>query len=578
MSRFDKQEINAQVVISLMKAHGIKQVVASPGATNVTFIGIIQDDPFFTIYSAVDERSAAYIACGLAEESGEPVVLSCTGATASRNYIPGLTEAYYRKLPVLALTSTQFVSRIGHHIAQVIDRSSIQNDIVKHAVTLPYVKDDEDLWDCEIKVNQALLELTRCGGGPVHINLPTAYTLPSKNMSIPEYRVINRISHGDQVPDLTGKVAIFIGSHKKWNTADTQAIDKFCAVNDAVVFCDHSSGYKGKYRLLFSLIGSQEDMDNSQFKPDVLIHMGEISGDYSTLSMSGKDVWRVSEDGEIRDTFRKLRYVFEMEENIFFSKYSTGEDKMDSYLKLCQEGLCDIRNKLPELPFSNIWVASEVAPKLPLDSVLHLGILNSLRSWNFFEVDKSISVASNVGGFGIDGILSSLFGASLHKPESLYFCVLGDLAFFYDMNVMGNRHVGNNLRILMINNGKGTEFRQYNHNTAHFGETADQFMAAAEHFGNKSKTLVKNYAENLGFEYLSASNKDDFKIVIERFLNDDVTDKSMLLEVFTNSDDESDALKLMNTIIKNKKTMIKRTTKKLLGEKGIKAIKSILRS
>ena len=62
----------------------------------------------------MDERSAAYIACGMAEESGEPVVLSCTGATASRNYMPGLTEAFYRKLPVLAITSSQDISKIGH--------------------------------------------------------------------------------------------------------------------------------------------------------------------------------------------------------------------------------------------------------------------------------------------------------------------------------------------------------------------------------------------------------------------------------------------------------------------------------
>ena len=50
--------------------------------------------------------------------------------------------------------------------------------------------------------------------------------------------------------------------------------------------------------------------------------------------------------------------------------------------------------------------------KLPENSVLHLGILNSLRSWNFFEVPTSVSAYSNVGGFGIDGGVSSLIGAS----------------------------------------------------------------------------------------------------------------------------------------------------------------------
>ena len=107
MSLLITKEKNAQIIISLLKAHGIKKVIASPGTTNVALIGSIQNDPYFEIYSSVDERSAAYLACGLAEESGEPVVISCTGATASRNYAPGLTEAYYRKLPVLAITSMQ---------------------------------------------------------------------------------------------------------------------------------------------------------------------------------------------------------------------------------------------------------------------------------------------------------------------------------------------------------------------------------------------------------------------------------------------------------------------------------------
>ena len=65
-------EKNVQIVIALLKAHGVKKIIASPGTTNVTFMGSVQNDSYFEIYSAADERSAAYIACGLAEESGEP--------------------------------------------------------------------------------------------------------------------------------------------------------------------------------------------------------------------------------------------------------------------------------------------------------------------------------------------------------------------------------------------------------------------------------------------------------------------------------------------------------------------------
>lgn len=137
-------EVNTQVVIALLKEHGIRKVIASPGGISVVMVASLQSDPYFEMYSVVDERSAAYMACGMAEESGEPVVIVCTGATASRNYVSGLTEAYYRKLPVLAITYTQIVSRVGHLFAQVIDRSTIQNDIARKSVTLPVVENESD--------------------------------------------------------------------------------------------------------------------------------------------------------------------------------------------------------------------------------------------------------------------------------------------------------------------------------------------------------------------------------------------------------------------------------------------------
>ena len=99
------------------------------------------------------------MACGLAAETLEPVVLSCTGATASRNYFSALTEAYYRGLPILAVTSTQEKSKIGNLIPQVIDRSVQPHDILKFSVHLQTVKDEDDEWDVTLNANKAILEL-----------------------------------------------------------------------------------------------------------------------------------------------------------------------------------------------------------------------------------------------------------------------------------------------------------------------------------------------------------------------------------------------------------------------------------
>ena len=584
MDKHYTKERNAQIVLYLLKAYGIRKVIASPGTTNIAIVGSMQNDPYFEVYSSADERSAAYIACGLAAESGEPVVLSCTGATASRNYMPGLTEAFYRKLPVVALTSSQNNNRSGHLYPQFVDRTEQPKDIVRCSVQIPNVVTQEDEWNCIIDINKALLELKRHGGGPVHLNLMVGGELTDFSVKeLPTVRVIKRICPTDDFPNLPlGKIAIFVGSHSKFNDELTYAIDSFCASYDAVVFCDHTSSYKGKYRVLYPIVASQSIVDTN-VNVDLLIHIGEISGDYLTMGKfhHAKEVWRVSEDGEIRDYFHKLTCVFEMGEKDFFNHYASTEICAEGYFMECQKKSTKISTLIPELPFSNIWIASVLSSQLPAGCTLHLGILNSLRAWNFFEIPNTVSSYCNVGGFGIDGGVSSLIGASLCDSSKIYFGVFGDLAFFYDMNVLGNRHIGNNVRILLINNGKGTEFRNYTHPGAAFGDDADKFIAAAGHYGNKSRALVRHYAEDLGFEYLCASNKDEFNSVYKHFISSDMTAKSMIFEVFTHNEDESNALKLINNLAVDKVVQLKSTLKKsvvnILGKDVVEGIKQIIK-
>lgn len=576
--KYYSNERSIQILISLLKQHGIKKCVVSPGATNVTFVASLQQDDFFELYSSVDERSAAYIACGIAAESGEPVVLSCTGATASRNYIPGLTEAYYRKLPVLAVTSTQDVTRVGHLRAQVIDRSVIQNDIALLSEHIPITNDATTEWSNTIKINRAILELKHRGGGPVHLNLTTTYSKDYSVKDLPVAKMIRRICRGDEFPSLPqGRVAVFVGAHVKFSDAETQALDAFCSSHNAVVICDHTSGYKGKYRVQAALLVTQGKSISNLAIMDLLIHIGEVSGAY--YSLFPKTVWRVNPDGELRDAYQRLSCVFEMSEQYFFEHYiDEAKDSFTSYRDAFNEQLSVLRYKIPDnLPFSNVWIASQMAAQLPENSILHLGILNSLRSWNFFEIPDSVWAYSNTGGFGIDGISSSLIGASLVHPDKLYFGVLGDLAFFYDMNSIGNRHVGKNVRILLVNNGKGTEFRNYSHPAAAFGDEADWYMAAAGHFGNKSHQLVKHYAEDLGYEYLSADNKDDFLRVMPRFVTTEITDKPIILEVFTNNEDESKALFEIRDIAFSIKGLLRDIAKKILSEDDIRFIRNKLK-
>ncbi len=543
-------EENIQILIALLKANGIRKVVASPGATNYSFVGSLQSDPFFEIYSSVDERSAAYIACGLAAESGEPVVLSCTGATASRNYYPGLTEAYYRKLPILAVTSHQGTDRIGQLIFQNVDRRQVANDVALLSVELPVVKDVRDRNFTVMEANKAVLELRRNGGGPVHINMMTTYSKDFSVKKLPAVRVMRRYHAWDELPQMPkGSVCVYVGSHCTFTPQQVAALDRFCATYDAVVVCDHTSGYYGKYRLLPTLAQFQVHSKSPFKRFDLMIHIGEVSAATFAGSVPTKTIWRVSEDGELRDPFKKLSSVFQMSEEFFFRHY--GEDGHDKHSQIdyYTAEFAKIYGRVPELPLSNVWVASQLSSRLPENSLLHLGVSNTRRSWNMFHLPKGVESACNVGCCGIDGCMSSLIGASLVNRERLCYLVLGDLTFFYDMNSLGNRHIGKNVRIVLINNGIGAEFKLHMHKCYAFGEEANKYMAAGGHYGQKSPALVRHFVEDLGFEYMSACTKEEFNAVVEHFTDPNIGDKPMLLEVFTDYVDEGNSIELMRRIL-----------------------------
>ena len=578
-------EKNAQIVVSLLKKHKIKKVIASPGTTNICLVASLQHDPYFELYSAPEERSAGYMACGLAAESGEPVVITCTGATASRNYMPALTEAYYRKLPVLAVTCSRRSCRIGHNFDQVTDRTVLPNDVVKLSVQVPLVYDFESEWADIIAVNKALLELRHNGNGPVHINLETNYSNDYTVKQLPDYRAIYRYTLEDQLPPMNAsRVAIFVGAHLKWTDGLTSLVDEFCETHNGVVLCDHISNYTGKYGIKANLMGQQTLFKSIVKEPiDMVIYIGDVFAPMYPIMT--ETVWRVNPDGEIRDPFRKLRAVFEMTEEDFFARYVGRKDEINTeYWKSCKleydSVYTDVENKIENLPFGNAWAAAHTSQKLPENSVLHFGIQNSLRFWNFFPVPRSVNCYCNTGGFGIDGSISSVIGASLFNKEKLYYLVLGDLAFFYDLNSLGNRHIGCNLRILLVNNGKGTEFKLSGNPGSRFGDKTDFFIAAAGHYGNKSESLVKHYAEDLGFEYLTASSKEEYLDAVKIFISPTIGSKSMIFEIFTASEDEDLSLTKLREMHVDEKLLAERNVKQafkaVVGTKGVAVAKKIL--
>lgn len=581
-------EKHTQILIALMKFHGVRKIVASPGATNICLLGSLQSDPYFEIYSSVDERSAAFIACGLAAESGEPVALSCTGSTASRNYVPGLTEAYYRKLPILAITASQHLGRVGNGYSQVLDRSCQMKDLVKESVLVDCVHTLEDEKACETTINKALIALRKNGGGPVHINLITTYSRDFSVKELPKVRGIKFTESLKIMPELSKdkRIAILVGVHRKWSEELVQSVEEFCELYNAVVLTNHACNYKGEYGVNHALIIGMSDYVSPNLEADIVINIGSIARYPSGVRTKNYEMWRVCPNGDIWDSERRLTYVFQMEEADFFNYYvevakQDGKVAEHTLARNLQNEYEEIIKLVPEVAFSNVFVAKNMISRIPDGSVLHIAGANTARSWNFFSLPKGVECYSNDGTMGIDGQVSALIGESLVRKERLHFGVVGDLTFFYDMNSVGNHYIGNNLRLMVINNGVGAEFKIYSHPAHQWGEEGDKYMAARGHFGNQSGDLLKHYARDLGYEYLKASDKEEFLQNVKRFLTPELTDKPIIFEVFTNSEDESHAIYTMNHIVSTvdgkAKSLAIDMIKSVAGEAGVDKVRSFLK-
>jgi 2-succinyl-5-enolpyruvyl-6-hydroxy-3-cyclohexene-1-carboxylate synthase len=533
---------NVQILVALLKEHGVRHAVISPGSRNMALVASIESDPYFTCHSVVDERSAVYFAIGVSTAHNEPVLLSCTSAQATRNYIPGMTEAYYRGTPLVVVTADYKPSQIGQGVMQTVDQLSIPRDAAKKSFALPLVRDEDEAAYCSRLVNEALLELSNHGPGPVHINLPVEEHWDGGVAVLPPVRRIDRVTAFDALPDIAGRrIMVAVGSHLPFDEGLEAALSEFALRYDAVVYTNHLSNFHGANAVNASLLITNIKLKQHEaYRPDLLITIGGQIGDYDFDGMMRQldiEHWRVHEDGVIRDTYGALTKVFSMPEEHFFRGYVRPEHASvdNGYAALWAKG--NLERKIPtDLPLSHAYVATELAPRLPENSVIHFAILSAFRNWSFFELDPSVESYSNVAAFGIDGCVSTFIGHAAATDQDCYL-VVGDLSFFYDMSAIGIRGVGSNARIILVNNAGGGEFRLYSHAAdIHFGLNANRHIAAAGHHGP-----AQAWVESMGWDYRAVREKHELAQHIDWLTSP--SDRPLLIEVFTTMDDDSVAVK-----------------------------------
>ena len=535
---------NVQILVVMLKAYEIKDVVMCPGGSDIPIIHSIEEDSYFNCYSVVDERSAVYFGIGVSQIKNAPVACICTSGTAVSNFLPGMTEACYQNVPIVAVTADKDPYFTYNLKTQKIDQQNIFGTVCKKFVELPIIHNKEDSWYCERLISEALLELNHHGCGPVHINLPIIDDYSVYDCKeLPTVKTMNITSYNSAEADWkefalqlekVNKILIFVGQNVNFSEEDIGLIEEFFKRFNCMISVEHLSNINCKGCLRTYPVTEMKEFDKV-LVPDIVISMGNNVSSYklkSALSSVHKSIvhWQIDEGGRVRDMFKALKEIFECDVTYFFKtilQNSSSDIHNDLvYYNLWKKEIDGL--EYPELPFSNFYLAQELSKIIPAGSIVHSAILNSTRIMQHYQLNDSIRYFSNVGALGIDGCLSTFVGHAA-VSEELAFCVIGDLSFFYDMNAAGIRHIDSNVRIILINNGGGSEF--------HFFIGKDAIPTLNSHIAAKHHKQAKGWIESLGFDYYSAESKEELDTVLPKFVASST--KPMFLEVFT--DAEGDA-------------------------------------
>lgn len=566
-----------QILIALLKKYGIRHCVLSAGSRNLPFVHSVEEDPYFKCYSVVDERSAGYFAIGLAQELNEPVVISCTSSTATCNYWPPVAEAFYQSVPLIILTSDRDIRMLGQWEDQMIDQVGMYDRHVKKSVNLPVVNSKDDEIYCQRLLNEALLEMNHNGDiGPIHINIPTtSYNITFNAKELPDVTKVERISTNsdddiwnEKVEKLkNAKRILVICGQKSFVTKELkEEIANFFKKFNSTIIVDYMSNVNFEYGIntVVSMDSRYASIDKvKELLPDIVISFGgqvfsEIKVQLRKFQNKFEH-WSIQENGKIVDLFKNITTIFECSPEYFFSYFNDRvniDNDLEYYNKFKKYN--DSVIIPPEFEYSNVFAIKEVVEKIPSNSILHLSINDSIRITNFFKLNSNIKTYANIGTHGIDGCLSSFLGQSaVNEKES--FLIIGDLAFFYDMNALRLKNIKKNVHILLINNHGGSEFY---FNNIWRNESSDLHTSA------RHNTTAEGWVKSNNFIYLSAHDKESFYDNLNTFMAND-NEAPVFFEVFTEMKTDSEVIHKFYDLSRprNAKNELMRKGKKYIKEK-----------
>lgn len=548
-------------LVAICAKKGIEHAILSPGSRCAPLTLAFARHPNIHSRTISDERAAAFIALGMAQQLGQPVVLVCTSGSAALNYYPAIAEAFFQQVPLLILTADRPAEWIDQWDGQTIFQPEVYGKHVKKSYQFPdSFSHEAQVWLAGRIANEAINLARQFPAGPVHINIPIRepfYPSESEVFNYPETpREFTTVSSQTQLSEESLKHIknrlnevnriLIVPGQQKPNQQIQLLLDQLSKNLNVVIVTDTISNLQSEstVNLHDHWLGS-ESLRQS-LAPDLVISFGKsvISKSLKQfLRRTGSSHWHIQADGQAKDTYQHLtrilacsptQFLTWLNQNIaiqneeFYTRW-TGLEKS------VQNALAKTFN---EVDFGEYPALHFLLPKIPTLSKLHLANSMAVRYVNFFG-KRPQEIICNRGTSGIDGSNSTAVGCTFTTKEPVTL-ITGDMAFFYDRNAFWHNYSTPNLRIIILNNHSGGIFRLID-------ESAKQ-PELEEFFETKQQLSANHLAEEFDFHYIKVKDLEELESSLSDFYEPSIHPK--ILEIETSSAKNAEILSQVKEKIK----------------------------
>ncbi|PZX49342.1 2-succinyl-5-enolpyruvyl-6-hydroxy-3-cyclohexene-1-carboxylic-acid synthase [Algoriphagus chordae] len=548
-------------LVAICAKKGIQNAILSPGSRCAPLtLAFVRHTQVHT-RTISDERSAAFIALGMAQQLEEPVALVCTSGSAALNYYPAVAEAFFQQIPLLILTADRPAEWIDQYDGQTIFQPDVYGKHVKGSFELPDTGNNPDqLWHSSRIVNEAINLAKQFPAGPVHINIPLRepfYPGKDEKIEFPEKpRVFNQEHTYVQLSEDSlkrlslrlqsfSKILIIAGQQKPDKEIQS-IVDQLSKEKKVVIITDTISNLQSDQTISLHdhWLGNPEL--SQELEPELIISFGKsiISKSLKLfLRKTQASHWHVQEDGKAKDTFQRLSRTIPSHPVFFLNWLATelkaqNQDYQNSWKALEQNTKSALSELLEKTEFGEYPALAFCLSKTPPLSKIHVANSMAVRYLNLLGKRKQ-EIICNRGTSGIDGSNSTAVGCTFTTKEVVTL-ITGDMAFFYDRNAFWHNYAIPNLRIILLNNHAGGIFRLI--------DGPKNQPELEEYFETKQKLTAQHLATEYGFFYSKVINQHELELALEDFYSPSLHPK--ILEIETSSPDNAEILKSVKEKIK----------------------------